>query len=234
LHGTNLADAIVVARDALVADPTHPPADRDLAIVLLSDGEPTLPVFPRADRAAVDAAAVAGLMGIALHGFAIGAKGAAALPLLREFASLSGGRAEHIERPAEAIARLRRLDLARVSSVEIRNESTASDAVALRVFPDGSFDAIVPLAVGTNHIAVRARDESGREALAQRTVNREAGTPDEADERRAAELLEELKRRTVQMELWAEMEQRRRIQRRDLEIVPIPPDRDPPDGSEAP
>jgi hypothetical protein len=224
LRGTNFAAALETARSALVPDLADPPVGRELGIVFLSDGAPTLPVHgTRARDAAVEAAAVAGLAGIRLHAFALGPEGAQALDVLEEMAALTGGRVEQVERPAETAARLRRLDLAGVADVAIENETTGEPARAVRLFPDGSFDGFVELAPGPNRLRVEARSRGGERAAAQLRVVRRDGpaTGDEAARLRA--LLDELRRRTAEMAAWARMEQRRREQVKVLELEPGPP-----------
>jgi hypothetical protein len=224
LRGTNFAAALETARAALVPDLADPPTDRELGIVFLSDGAPTLPVHgTRARDAAVEAAAVAGLAGIRLHAFALGPDGVQALDVLEEMAALTGGRVEQVARPAETAARLRRLDLAGVAEVAIENETTGEPARAVRLFPDGSFDGFVELAPGANRLRIGARSRGGERAEARLEVVRrdEPATGDEAARLRA--LLDELRRRTAEMAAWARMEERRREQVKVLEVEPTAP-----------
>jgi hypothetical protein len=157
---------------------------------------------------------------VQIYAFALGRDGGEALPLLEEMTRLSGGKAERIERPAEAIARLRNLDLARIESLEVENTTTGTPARALRVFPDGLFDGMVSLTPGRNRLQVRARSEDGEESVAERIVTYESqASQDEADQRA---LLEALRRRSEELELLREMEQRRRVQKRELEMEVVP------------
>ena len=75
-------------------------------------------------------------------------------------AILSGGRFEKIGRPADAIARLRRVDLADLEELRVVNRSNGRPVRALRVFPDGSFDGFVELAPGKNLWSSRQRRET--------------------------------------------------------------------------
>lgn len=220
LGGTHFADAIQTAHRALVPDLASPPVGRDLSIVFLSDGAPTLPVHgDRARRAAEEAAAVAGLSGIRIFAFAIGPEGAEALDVLREMASLSGGRVERVEQPAETVARLRELDLVELAELDIENETTGEPARAVRTFPDGSFDGFVELDPGLNRIRVSARSQGGAHHAVERVVNRVEEQTAGGDDA----VLRELRRRTEEMRLWAEMEARRRVQKRELEVDPVRP-----------
>ena len=96
--------------------------------------------------------------------------------VLAEMAARSDGRFEVLDRPGDAIARLRRTDLAGLAELRIVNETTGAAARALRTFPDGSFDAFVELAPGRNHIVLRAHDDDGR-TRGRRTLDR-ARTPE--------------------------------------------------------
>lgn len=225
LRGTNFGDAIGAAH--LVLQPesargvTGPPAGRDQSILLLSDGTPTLP--PHGDRArqhALYAASAAAAAGIRVFPFEL-SRSAGRTGVLEEIAARSGGRFERLERPGDAIARLRRTDLAGLEELRITNTTTGAAARALRTFPDGSFDAFIELAPGTNRIRTVVRTTNGASAVDERDVVR-AG-----DGARPA-LLEELQRRTRETEVWVEMERQRRAPRLDLElrVDPAPPPRE--------
>jgi hypothetical protein len=225
LRGTNFGDAIGTAQ--LVLQPesargrTEPPAGRDQSILLLSDGSPTLP--PHGDRArqhALYAASAAAAAGIRVFPFEL-SRAADEAGVLEEIAARSGGRFERLERPGDAIARLRRTDLAGLEDLRITNTTTGAPARALRTFPDGSFDAFVELAPGVNRIRIEVRTTNGRTAADERIVTRTTEAEVEAAEKAA--LLEELRRRTRETELWAEMERERRAPKLDLELRVEPP-----------
>jgi hypothetical protein len=195
--------------------PPGPPAGRDQSILLLSDGKPTLP--PHGDRArqhALYATAAAAAAGIRVFPFELSRAGDGR-SVMAEIAARSGGRFERLERPGDAIARLRRTDLVGLAELRIANATTGEAARALRTFPDGSFDAFVELAPGANRIAIEAITSDGRSARAERTVSRAdaAGPP---DAQRA--LLDELRRRTRETELWVEIERERRAPKTELEL----------------
>jgi hypothetical protein len=229
LGGTNFADAVAGAHGLLRPDPDAPVDDGRLrSIVFLSDGAPTRPVRAgRAERYALDAAQAAGRDGVRLYAFAIGPEAEAALDVMERMAGWTSGRLEQVSRPASIVARLRRLDLADLAEVEVANTTTGQDARALRVFPDGSFDAFVPLAPGRNRLRFEARARDGSEHVVERMVTyrppaRDASaTPDVAAG--PDELVERLRQRTQEMEAWADLERERRRgprQRRELEVAP--------------
>ena len=134
--------------------------------------------------------------------------------MLAEIAARSGGRFERLERPGDAIAELRRTDLAGLETLRVVNETTGAAARALRTFPDGSFDGFVEVAPGRNRIVFRATTSDGKSASAERVVVR-SGSSTPAD---AAALVRELRKRTRETELWAEMERERRTQKLDLDL----------------
>jgi hypothetical protein len=211
LRGTNFGDAVATAQLALQPESNGaalgPPAGTAQSILLLSDGAPTLP--PHGDRArqhALYAATAAGAAGIRLFTFDLSRDATGSSSVLAEMASRSGGRFERLERPGDAIARLRRTDLSGLDQVRVVNETNGAPARALRTFPDGSFDGFVEVAPGRNRIVFRATTTDGRSAEAERIVVR-TGSGD------AAALVRELRKRTRETELWAEMERERRTQK---------------------
>jgi len=224
LRGTNFAAGIATANLALVPDLSSRPAERERSIVFLSDGAPTLPVYrDRPREFALESSVVAGLAGIRLFAFAIGPEGAEALDVLGEMASVTGGRVEHIERPGDTVSRLRHLDLVDLAELTIRNATTGTQARAVRTFPDGSFDGFVELAPGLNRIQVSARSQNGSRHAAERLVTLRAARMPEPE---TANVLEELKRRTAEMRLWADIEHHRRALvsvQRIVEVEPLAP-----------
>jgi hypothetical protein len=173
------------------------------------------------------AANAAAAAGIRIHAFALGLPEGSPSPqsdVFSEMAALSGGRFERLAQAGDAIARLRQSDLAGLESVRIENRTTAGAARALRTFPDGTFDAFVPLAPGANLIHVEAVASDGSRAALDREVVHAPGGPGSREATDA--LLEELRRRTQEMRIWAEMERERRARSLELELrVGEPEDR---------
>jgi hypothetical protein len=229
-RGTNYGDAIAAAQAALGDDPEALARGADgalpgrrRAILFLSDGEPTLPVgrdMPR--QHALWSAGAAAAAGIRIHAFALGEEARPGLDVFAELAARSGGRFERLERAGDAIARLPATDLVGLASLRIVNATTGRPARALRRFPDGHFDAFVELAPGANRLRVEAEASDGARAAAEREVVRAAGSPAPAA---AESMLEELRRRTREVEVRAEMERTRRVQKLDLELRVEPPPR---------
>jgi len=222
LRGTNFAAALDAAIELLrppppptagVGDPEPPARERRPAsILLLSDGAPTLPVHgDRARLAALAAADRAFAEGIRVYSFALGneseveAGAADPLDVYAGIAARTGGRMERLARPADAIARLRQVDLADLAQLEMQNVSTGKPGRAVRTFPDGSFDGFVLLEEGVNRVRVDAIASDGRRATAERRVRYTPGQETAGVEA----LLGELRRRTRETELWVELEQGR-------------------------
>jgi hypothetical protein len=219
MRGTNFGDAVSTAQLALTPE-GQGAGGRQHSVLFLSDGEPTLP--PHADmprQHALWAANAAAAAGIRIHAFALGlpeASPSAGGDVFREMAERTGGRFERLAQAGDAIARLRQSDLAGLDSIRIENRTTAGPARALRTFPDGSFDAFVPLAPGVNVIRVEAVASDGSRAALDREVVHAPGGP--ASRAATDALLEELRRRTQEMRIWAEMERERRTRSLELEL----------------
>lgn len=224
LRGTDFGAAIAEAQGALgdtveglsrIAGADEP-AGRRRSILFLSDGEPTLPAGREMPRAhAVWSAHAAGAAGIRIHAFALGETARPGLDVFGEIAMISGGRFDRLAEAGDAIARLPQTDLVGLAELHVVNETTGRPARALRTFPDGRFDGFVELAPGTNRLRVDAVASDGARASAQRTVVRAGGAP---DPRRTEALLDELRRRTREVELRAEMERTRRVRSIELEL----------------
>jgi hypothetical protein len=193
-------------------------------MVFLSDGAPSLPVFwgDGGRRPALEAAREAGMQGIRIFAFAFGTGSADATEVLEAMAGWTDGRARSVEHPEQLVSELRELNLADISRVAIHNVTTNTPARALRLFPDGSFDALVTLVQGPNLLRIEAFGVDGSGLRVDRNVVRLGGAAagDEALEGR--DLLDALRQRTAEMEVWAEVERRRLEQRRSLSIEAVP------------
>jgi hypothetical protein len=224
LRGTHYSAAIEAAQRMLVPDPEAAGDGRQRAIVFLSDGAPSLPVFDgdHGRGAALRATREAGLAGIQLFAFAFGDEGAAATELLAQMAEWMEGRSARIAQPEQLVSALRELALVDVARVVIRNSTTGTPARALRLFPDGSFDALVSLAEGQNLLRIEAFSGDGSGVYLERTVERLPGSAAAGEAERGRELLSQLRQRTAEMEAWAEVEQRRQEQRRSLTVETDP------------
>lgn len=212
-RGTNYQAAVEAAHD-LLRPPQGLPDNRLRSIVFLSDGAPTRPIHGnRAERYALEAAVAAGRDDIRLFAFAIGPEAEAGVDVLARMTGWTSGRLEAVTRPALIVNRLRELDLVGLTALEVDNRTTGEAARALRVFPDGSFDAFVELRPGANELSFRARDRYGAEHEVIRSVTYEPGEelpavasgPPQPDP-----LVEKLRARTAEIEELERIEARRR------------------------
>jgi hypothetical protein len=224
LRGTHYAAALEAAVHMLAPEPGAPPDERQRAIVFLSDGAPSLPVLSgdKGRSEALDAAREAGMAGIHLFAFAFGEEGAGASEVLAQMAEWTDGRSQRVEQPEQLVTALRELNLVDVARVAITNTTTGLPARALRLFPDGSFDALLGLAEGENVLRVEAFASDGSGVYLERRVQRLPGAAESGEAVRGRELLAKLRQRTAEMEAWAEVERRRQEQRRSLTIEAAP------------
>jgi hypothetical protein len=226
LAGTNFAAAVERSHQILRPDPGVVDG-RLRSIVFLSDGAPTRPVYgDRAQRYALTAAMAAALDGIHLYAFAIGPEAEAGLQVMERMAIWTGGRLETVSRPALVVAQVRQLDLVGMAEVSVANQTTGADARALRTFPDGTFDGFVELAEGRNRLRFAARGHDGAIHQVDRwvtyappieppQVSAGPAVPEAPAEDR---LVQELRRRTAEIEALADLERRREQQRKELEL----------------
>lgn len=205
--GTNLAS---VTRSAVrvLEDAPDTGVERDRVVLLMSDGQATAPSPRRtARRFAVRAAREAAHASVRIFGLAPHGDEVASGSMLPELADITGGLELSLSDPAEAARQLPELEGVGLRDVVIENLSGSSAARAVRLFPDGSFDAYVALVPGPNQIRVRARTSQGVPLeLLRDVVYHPRGQPTPADR----ELREALRVRTLETELTNEMRERRR------------------------
>jgi Mg-chelatase subunit ChlD/predicted aspartyl protease len=193
---TNTAAALRLATQALLLARPPDAESRRQSILILSDGYPTVPEH-QAEEATYQAALEAVDLGIRIYSFALGVGELQPDDVFVEMALVSGGGHVRLENPAEVVHELARVNLTEVTEIEARNLTRASDARALRRFPDGSFDAFVPLIPGENRIEVTARGDAGGEARVEQLVLYHPTEPSEGDAELEA-FRRELKTRTIE------------------------------------
>jgi Mg-chelatase subunit ChlD len=217
--GTDIYRGIERALDVLEAGP-DPAALR--SILLLSDGEMTMPLSPqslRNYRRRVLRRTRA--EGVRIHSFGVGIPAAEVPDLLEDLAEQSGGAYMHVE-AAEAIRlELPMVDLVGLSDVELTNLTSGVPGRAVRVFPDGSFDGYAVLVPGHNDLLVRAALSDGDAVEARLTLEYERpAREDEALRAERDEQLERLRARTTETDLArrAQIVRRQRRLSRSLEV----------------
>jgi hypothetical protein len=215
---THLAEATRLATRVLLQGGGE---DRspERVLLLLSDVRPTMP--PPAERAAAEAlaaAAEAGDADVRISTFALGPRVPGEPDVYARMAARSGGEHVQVARAGDVLHALPRIDLARVAGVAIENRTTGAPARALRVRPDGAFDAWVQLAPGENRLGITARGPNGDEVREERRVWFDDQLP--PDPEALARALQAIELRTLELEL--EREVRAGRQRKQLEIRPVP------------
>ena len=169
LRGTNLSAAIDLAQRELVPEEA-PISSRELSLVLLTDGVPTVPVRGGPANLSIASARSAGMRGIRIYPFAIGPESWAAEEVTTEIARWTEGAAATVLYPSEVAAELRQLDLVDLARVEIANLTSGEGARAPRIFPDGSFDGLLALLPGRNQIRIEATHRDGTRHVVERSV----------------------------------------------------------------
>jgi len=235
-------DLAVLELLGLEGSVSRPLAESEKVILFFTDGEPTLPYTGDAPnvRAVLGSAQRARQTGVRIHSFAIG-PGALARPIAPvEMAAISEGVFTPVRHPATLSEFMEYTSFARVESVDVTNATSDRPAYAVRLHPDGSFDALVPLEAGENELVVRARTPGGDDAIRRVRVRYtegvgEAPMPVElvSKHNRLLEMrLESIQNRRLEIvrrELILEMETERKAaleraetQRKELDLRPAP------------
>jgi hypothetical protein len=222
LGGTDFADAVRASGVAL--GDLAPGDDRQRSVIFLSDGATSggRPIWD-VEAAVLAAAREVAERGIRVYSYALGPEAEQELDVYRGMAELAGGRFEKLDRPSDAVSRLRAIDFAEAAELEVVNLSTGGAARALRRFPDGSFDALVELATGPNRLRFVARASNGTSEAAERVVRYEppaelGAAEQEAQRQRLEELAQRVRERTAETRFIAEMGRREPLQRREIEL----------------
>ncbi len=194
-EGPDISRALGTAEEMLEAAAPVEGPDPARAILVFSDGRPTVPDGGYwASRRALKVARELGEKGIEVWTIAFGARANA--EYLASLARLTGGdliRREDLPVLASEHA-LRSLE---PQELVIENLTIDRSARAVRVFSDGRFDGFVPLARGENMLEVRALLANGRSQRIRRVVHYEQPESETLEDRRnTAGLLVELRHRT--------------------------------------
>jgi hypothetical protein len=221
----------------------HDPGS-EKAMLVFTDGEPTLPDFHSMAtnvRAVLAAAGRARRAGVRIDSFAIGPEALGGpLPVV-EMAAITDGLFTPVRHPGKLVRSMSLVSFARVETLELRNLTTKQAAYELRLHADGSWNALVPVAPGRNELEVWARGVDGAEARQRLAVTRTTGReppplPAELLPRKNALLAARLEaldaeraervRRELIIEIQTEREAARRRatrQRKELRIEVLPP-----------
>ncbi|MDJ0789273.1 MAG: VWA domain-containing protein [Myxococcota bacterium] len=170
---TNFAAGIRLATQELSGfsgSKSAPRPDAKKVILFLTDGVPSFPAG-RSDRsdpgdveAAVNAARVAQSAGIRINSFALGPDALTKPLAATEIARVTLGTFTPVLEPGAIVAALQSVSFANVEDVGVMNLTTREDAPDVRLSPDGSFVAFVPVKEGRNRVLVNALASDGSEA----------------------------------------------------------------------
>jgi hypothetical protein len=182
-------------------------------ILFLTDGQPTLPFIgnPASNIGTViHAAERAQRAGVRIHSFAIGPDALAGPIATIEMAEVTGGVFTPVPDPARLAELVEAMRFTGVDRIAVHNRSCGQDAHEVRLHADGSWEALVPLAVGKNRIEVRARSSRGEEATATILVHYAPNAPRAP---LAAELVDKYNRLLQSRLLTLTAEQRERTRK---------------------
>jgi hypothetical protein len=229
-HGaTNFAAGIRLATQELAAlSGSASPARRGAkpVILFLTDGVPSFPAGqatvsdPGDLEAAVAAARVAQAAGIRINTYAVGPDALAKPKAATEIARVTLGTYTPVLEPGAIVATLQAVSFANVEDVGVVNLTTQESAPDVRLNPDGSFQAFVPVREGRNRVLVNALASDGSEANLELEfdfkVARKKGLEKQAELARLRKLNDELIRH-VEAERVKRARREQRI-KRELEI----------------
>jgi hypothetical protein len=141
-----------------------------LVTLFLTDGVPSFPAGlatesdPGDLEAAVAAARVAQTAGIRINTYAVGPDALAKPKAATEVARVTLGTYTPVVEPGAIAAALQTTSFANVEDIGIVNLTTQESAPDVRLNPDGSFQAFVPVREGKNRVLVNALASDGSEA----------------------------------------------------------------------
>ena len=139
-------------------------------VLFLTDGTPSFPAGlatesdPGDLEAAVAAARVAQAAGIRVNTYAVGPDALTKPKAVTEIARVTLGTFTPVPEPGAIAAALQATSFANVEDVGIVNLTTQESAPDVRLNPDGSFQAFVPVRTGKNRVLVNALASDGSEA----------------------------------------------------------------------
>jgi hypothetical protein len=157
---------------------SRPDPDSEKVVLFFTDGEPTLPFLGSESenvREVLQSAQRARRAGVRIHSFAIGPEALAGPISTVEMASITDGLFTPVRDPGHLVRFIEGVSFANIAEVKVRNITSGEEAFQTRVHADGSWDALVPLGAGENHLEVRVRASDGAEATRRVTVHHAPG-----------------------------------------------------------
>jgi hypothetical protein len=170
---TNFAAGIRLATQELAGLSGAVSSQRSSAkkvILFLTDGVPSFPAGkasvsdPGDLEAAVNSARVAHAAGIRINTYALGTQALTRPIAATEIARVTLGTFTPVLEPGAIVAALQTVSFANIEDVGVLNLTTREHAPDVRLNPDGSFVAFVPVREGSNRVLVNALASDGGEA----------------------------------------------------------------------
>lgn len=150
--------------------------------IFLTDGQPTLPygaMYPSDNtRAVIRAAARADKARVRFHTFGIGDQALDGPVGIVELAHRTGGEFTPVRHPGDLVDVISEVRFLDIDSVTVTNQTNGVSSDSVLQNPDGSWSALVPLAVGENRIQAVATASDGHQATASVTLHYAPGAAD--------------------------------------------------------
>jgi hypothetical protein len=195
-------------------------------ILFLTDGVPSFPIGKGdvADagdiEAAIAKARLAHTAGITINTYALGPQALAYPQAVTEMARVSLGSYTPVQNPGDIIALLQGVSFANIEDVAVANLTLREDTPDVRLNPDGSFQAFVPVREGNNRLLVNAVASDGSVANVELAFRFEAAPQDSRMRERELDQLRQLNTellRHVEAERIKREKRRTRVQK-EIEI----------------
>jgi hypothetical protein len=171
------------------------PGSGHKVMLFLTDGTPSFPigldnVEDAGDlEAAVNAAKIAREAGIRINTYALGTNALGRPVAATEVARVTLGSFTPVAEPGAIVAALQSVNFANVEDVAVVNLTLKEDTPDVRLNPDGTFQAFVPVRAGTNRVLVNAVATDGSVANVELAFSFEVAQSEGAmRERELAEL----------------------------------------------
>jgi len=229
-HGaTDFSAGIRLATTELAGLPgavSSPGGDAKKVILFLTDGTPSFPIG-RDDvedagdlEAAVNAARLARAAGIKINTYALGTNALGRPVAATEVARVTVGSFTPVLEPGAIVAALQGVSFANIEDVAVANLTLREDTPDVRLNPDGSFQAFVPVREGNNRLLVNAVASDGSVANVELAFRFEAAPQDSRMRERELDQLRQLNTellRHVEAERIKREKRRTRVQK-EIEI----------------
>jgi hypothetical protein len=175
---THIAAGLEAAASELLGEGRSRPRDGATPVILLlTDGQPTLPLgsFDADIDHTIGVGRKLAERGIRIDTFPIGEQANQDVRVTGTLAAVSGGRFTPVVQPADLMATFENIQITGLAMLAVRNLSTGGEAEVVTLEADGRFAAMLPLADGENLIEVEATDTAGRSTTRRVRVERGPG-----------------------------------------------------------